>query len=424
MRLLAAVGSLVFLAACTQKPATAVSTSYLRDIQPLVEQSCQTCHTSGGVAPFPLDTPEQVTAMATALWSSIEGNRMPPFFASSDCNSYQDDGRLTAAEKQLFKRWVDEGTPLGDRAEERHAPVPTIPVVRHDIDKDIGGDFDVRKMGVTDNYQCFDIDPGVSVDTQVVGIEVTPGNRAVVHHVLAYVVAENQLATLRGLDEAAPGLGYPCQSGGVGVTGAIQNQIAGWVPGKFPSRFPEGTAITLPAKSHLVVQIHYNLSTLPLGAAPFDRTQLAFETSTATLRRARVLPMVKLDLSIPANEANSVQVNETRLPPTAEGAILYGLGPHAHGLAKRIKLEVVNRSGQSTCLLDNPNWDFNWQRDYLLKTPYRFAQGDKLKITCTYDNSAGNQPYVDGIQQTSRQVTWGENTNDEMCMTYMTFSPP
>jgi hypothetical protein len=101
----------------------ATTTSYLRDIQPLVERSCESCHRTGGVAPFPLETPEQALPMAGAMWNAIKGARMPPFYASADCTSYQDDERLSAAEKATFEAWVNEGAPLGDKAEEKHAVV-------------------------------------------------------------------------------------------------------------------------------------------------------------------------------------------------------------------------------------------------------------------------------------------------------------
>lgn len=97
----------VALAACGVPPgptpvtpdvSTPKTTSYLRDVQPLVERSCKTCHTAGGVAPLALDTPEQVVALGPALWSAIDSGRMPPFFAATSCNTYEGDVRLTAAE--------------------------------------------------------------------------------------------------------------------------------------------------------------------------------------------------------------------------------------------------------------------------------------------------------------------------------------
>lgn len=423
----------VALAACGMPPgptpvtpdvSTPKTTSYLRDVQPLVERSCKTCHTAGGVAPLALDTPEQVVALGPALWSAIDSGRMPPFFAATSCNTYEGDVRLTAAEKALFKTWLDEGAPLGEPAEARHAPTPQLPVVRHDIDLSIGGDFDVRAMNDSDNYQCFVMDPGNAADVMVRGYEVIPGNLAVVHHVLAYVVPPDQRAQLEALDAQDPKLGYRCQTGGVGITGANRNQIAGWVPGQYPSRMPVDTALLLPGGSRIVVQIHYNLYALSNpSVSPFDRTRLALETAPMGMyRRGQILPMLKPNLSIAAGDANSVQTLEVALPAAFRGATVYRAMAHAHQLATQIKLEVIKPNGSTACVLDNPKWDFNWQRDYTLTAPVQLVTGDRLRITCTYDNSAANQPPVGGVQQPPRNVAWGEGSFDEMCMTYLTFA--
>lgn len=423
---------LAFTVGCGQPPSPTPAplpeapktTSYLRDVQPLVERSCRSCHTEGGVAPLALDTPEQVTALGPALWNAIEKGRMPPFFAATSCNSYLDDPRLTEPEKALFKAWVDEGAPLGDPADSRHAPTTPLPVVRHDLDLSIGGAFDVRKMNDTDNYQCFVMSPGNTADLMVKGYEVTPGNLAVVHHVLAYVVTPDQVAQLEALDAQDPRQGYACQSGGVGISGAVRNQIAGWVPGQYPSRMPADTALVLPANSRLVVQIHYNLNALAdPKVSPFDETKLALETAPmGSLRRGQILPMLKPNLNIAAGDTASVQTLEVPLPAAFRNATVYRAMAHAHQLATQVTLEVVKADGSTACLLDNPKWDFNWQRDYTLKTPVTLVQGDRLRITCVYDNGPLNQPLVGGTQQAPRAVAWGESSFDEMCMTYLTFA--
>lgn len=251
-----------------------------------------------------------------------------------------------------------------------------------------------------------------------------PGNVALVHHVLAYTVAPAQVAELEKLDADAPGPGYPCKQGGVGISGTVQNQIAGWVPGSTPTRLPTGTALKLPAGSRIVIQIHYNLNALGHeGVSPMDQTKLALETAAAnTLTTARILPMLKHNLDIPAFAPESVQVAELPAGLFYADATVYAVMGHMHQLGTRVKLERVAANGTTQCMLDVQNWDFNWQRTYELTTPIKLAKTDKLRITCTYDNSPPNQPVINGVQQTSRNVTWGESSFDEMCMTYMTFT--
>lgn len=401
------------------------TTSYLRDIQPLIERSCLGCHTAGGAAPLAMDRPEDVIALAPAILGAVSSGRMPPFYASADCNSYEHDPRLSAAERALLEKWVGEKAPLGDPAEARHADEPIAPpVVRADRLMDLGGDFDVRAMdGRADNYRCFVMDPQIETDMMVTGYEVVPDNRPLVHHVLAYLVAPAQLGDLEANDAADEGPGYECFSGGIGVQGAVANQIAGWIPGGSAQRLPENTGLEIAAGSKIVIQIHYNLLALAPDASPMDNTQLALELAPAgSVETARILPILKRNLDIEAFDANSTQMVETPLP-NAAGTTLFRLTGHMHMLGKQVKLEALHADGSSTCLLDIPAWDFQWQREYSLVTPFTVARGDRLRLTCVYDNSASNQPVVNGAQQQPRDVAWGESSLDEMCMTYLVFRP-
>ncbi|MFO0723887.1 MAG: hypothetical protein U1E65_08905 [Myxococcota bacterium] len=406
----------------TMSPPPVTTTSYYRDVQPILERSCNGCHVTGGIAPLAFDDPATTAGYASAINAQIASGKMPPFYASAGCNSYQHDPRLSPQEAALVATWASEGGPLGDAKDAAHA-MPIAPTtVRHDTMMDIGGDFDARLMSETDNYRCFVMDPGAATDIMVSGYEVIPGNKRIVHHVLAYLVAPADVPTLVANDAADPGLGYSCMAGGVNVPGAIGNQVAGWVPGASATRLPEGTGIEVAAGSKIVIQIHYNLLGAGSGST-LDKTTLALETAPAgSLTPARILPMVKHNLAIAAYDANSVQVQELTLPRANVGSSIYRLTGHMHMLGKEVKLEAVHRDGSSTCLLDIPTWDFQWQREYSLTTPYLVQTGDKLRITCVYDNSAAHQPVVNGVQQTPRDVTWGESSLDEMCMTYMTFT--
>jgi Copper type II ascorbate-dependent monooxygenase, C-terminal domain len=430
MRSALGCGSLFLLLACSGAPTpdagVTTTTSYLRDIQPIVERSCAGCHRGGGIGPFALDTPEAAVPQAQRMWDAIDHARMPPFFASTDCNTYTGDERLSDDEKALFKKWVDELAPMGNAADAKHAEAPSVPTVRHDVTMDFGGTYDVRgDSNQTDNYRCFVLDPKNTVDQLVVGYEMMPDNIAVLHHMLAYAVTADKVAELQALDDAAPGLGYPCTQGGVGVKGAIQAQIAGWVPGQSASRLPAGTGLLLKAGGRVIMQLHYFTAAATAGTAPTgDATKLAFEFAPAgSLTQAQIFPTLNYALNIPAYEKQSVQMGE--LPAsliTGTTATLYAAMGHMHQLGTEVRTEIVHKDGTTQCVLDIKGWNFNWQRTYSFKTPITMRTGDKFRITCTYDNSQEHQPYVNGVQQSPRPVTWGESSLDEMCMTYLTFT--
>lgn len=401
---------------------------YHRDVQPLLERSCLSCHKTGGIAPLQFDTPEKAQQYAASIWTAIESGRMPPFYASGECNSYKDDLRLSPAERDVVRTWVDLGARLGDLSDAKHAEIPVPPTVRHDRTMSIGGAFDVRAMGdgSLDNYRCFSLDPQATEALMVPAYEVVPGNVRLVHHVLAYEVVQSQLADLQRLDDAAPGLGYPCKSGSVGIDGTLTRQIAGWVPGAAPTRMPAGSGLHLSAGSKIVIQIHYNLNALSGSeVSPFDETKLALEVEpTGSLEIARIIPMLDDDLDIAPFDAASVQTSTLPVGLIYSGARIYSVMGHMHQLGSGVKLERLRPNEPTVCMLDIPKWDFNWQRDYRLVRPVTFQQTDRLRITCTYDNSQENQPSINGVQQTPRRVQWGESSFDEMCMVYMTFTQP
>ncbi len=419
---------LTFLAACsppgTPSDGGIATTSYTRDVQPLVERSCVSCHQTGGIAPFALDSYAAVQPMAATMWDAIDNKRMPPFFASADCNSYEGDLRFSAEEKALFKKWVGGGAPKGTDEESVHAIIPAPPTIRRDVTMGFGDPYDVRIEGKTDNYRCYLLDPQNTGDQLVAGFELVADNVPVIHHMLAYAVDAADVKTIQDLDDADQGSGYGCSQGNLGLAKVIQNQVASWVPGASATKMPSGTGLVLKAGAKIIMQIHYNTAALYRGGKTTDQSKLALEFApTGSLTTATILPMLDHNLNIKANDAKSVQV--ATLPSkfyAPQGATIYRAMGHMHQLGTSVKSEIVHADGTSQCLLNVEEWDFNWQRDYTLKTPITVKPGDSLRITCTYDNSQQNQAYLNGVQNTPRDVAWGESSFDEMCMTYMTFT--
>ena len=65
-----------------------------------------------------------------------------------------------------------------------------------------------------------------------------------------------------------------------------------------------------------------------------------------------------------------------------------------------------------------PEWDFHWQQLYFYDEPIEVVVGDKLRISCTWDNRESNQPIVNGVRRTPQRLTWGEGTLEEMCLNF------
>ena len=108
---------------------------------------------------------------------------------------------------------------------------------------------------------------------------------------------------------------------------------------------------------------------------------------------------------------------------------VYAVGSHMHWAGVDMKIEVERKAATDPafakeCLLGTPKYDFNWQRAYAYNEPLdklpSVGPGDKIRFTCTYDNTTGNK-YVRKAMSEERMATpaeikLGETTLDEMCL--------
>ena len=99
-----------------------------------------------------------------------------------------------------------------------------------------------------------------------------------------------------------------------------------------------------------------------------------------------------------------------------EDRLLLGLTPHMHMRGKSFRYDLVYPDGKRETLLDVPNWDFNWQIDYLLQEPKLAPKGSSLYCEAHYDNSVKSPTNPDP----SKWVKFGEQTWDEMMIGWFT----
>ncbi len=404
------------------------ATTWHGHIRPLVERHCGSCHAEGAVGGFAMDDYDAIAGLRPLMVGRVLSGEMPPWPMDPECRDVQDPRFLTDAEKALFAAWKDGGYTEGAPAD--YAPLPA----RVPDSPDVGpSDLVLTRdeaytpnRAVIDDYRCFIYDHDVTEDLWISGANVLPDAEAIVHHVLVYVVPPNRVSNVETRDANAPGLGYPCL-GGVGARGD-EALLAGWVPGMLPMHFPAGSAFRVEAGSKFVAQMHYN--TLNFGAEdaiPADATQIELwqlPSGDEPERSVQIVPIADGDLDITAGSAEVVE--GIRFTSPASGVII-GVIPHMHLLGTSISLTVERGlTSETECLARIPVWDFHWQQVYQYRTndhvPLYF--GDTIALECVYDNSAANQPVVDGERQAPRDVAWGEGTLDEMCLAYLVTTAP
>jgi hypothetical protein len=392
--------------------------TYYRDVKVLLDANCIRCHVDGGIGPFPLTSYAEAYPYRARISEMVANKLMPPWLAGEGCADYKGDFSLSDAAIATITGWVRTGAPEGDPAEEP-APMDVERITMSRVDMSLPMPETYTPQIQPDDYRCFIIDWPEQATTFVSGFRARPGEVTEVHHVVVNVVeAAADIATVRALDDAEPGPGYTC-FGGSGVT---DRNVGLWVPGNDGSDYPDGTGLRVEPGSVLVLQIHYN--TIAADPVP-DLTTLDFKLESAVDKEAYMVGWLDVNwvfgdnMLIPAGASDvwySFTGNVSELIGIPLALDIYSARMHMHTLGTYGNLSIVHPAGDRECLLDVPAWDFHWQNNYTFSAPHRLAADDDLYVECHWDNTADNQPLVDGVPRPVQDVRWGEGTTDEMCI--------
>jgi mono/diheme cytochrome c family protein len=401
--------------------------SYQKNIRAIMETSCLDCHTKGGIGPIAFDDWPTVKNAASVIVNMVSAGLMPPSGWNRDCHQLNEDRSLDAAQRALFTQWKEAGFQEGNLADYVAPPArqkkalgePTIVMTMKEP---------YTPPSNADEYRCFVLD-AINDETYLTGMQIIPGQADEVHHVIIHRVESAQVAQVRSLDQADAKPGYVC-NGGAGAT--AQNMFS-YRPGSEAVTFDKGDAAYMAPGSTLVIQVHYNTVFLTDGkkATP-DQTKIALWTLPAGTLPERVVYRTTTfgPINIAANASNYVSniSQPMRTLSSLGGSILgggtfipgevIGMTPHAHQLATVMNASLKRADGGSACL-DDVKWDFQWQLDYMFDTGVPYGENDTFVASCTYDNSAQNQPVINGVKQTSKAVAFGERSTDEMCEHYI-----
>ncbi len=382
--------------------------TFNKEVVRIFQNNCQTCHHPGDIAPFSLMTYKDARPWAVAIREQVVMRKMPPWKPAPGCGEFRDGRGLTQEEINTIVAWVNGGAPEGNPAD---LPPPIEfpdgwPLGAPDLVVQSNVDYTPPTQG--DMYRCFSV-PTSSLrgDRWIGALSVKPGNAKIVHHVIAYGDPTGISALL---DEGDPGPGYTCFGGPGFVTTDI---LGGWAPGSRGYFAPDGTGIKLTNNSRVVIQIHYH----PTGEKETDRTPVGIYFSKSPVQRQlMVLPLVNMTFAIPAGAKNHEVTASFTIPPLIS-AKMWAVTPHMHLLGKKIKVELT-KPGETTpnCLINVPDWNFNWQGTYLYQNPINLSAGSTVKLTCNFDNSADNPLNPNNPPKT---VRWGEETTDEMALAFI-----
>ena len=100
--------------------------------------------------------------------------------------------------------------------------------------------------------------------------------------------------------------------------------------------------------------------------------------------------------------------------PLRHDILLTAVMPHMHWLGKDFTFTAVLPDGKTRIpLIKIDHWNFNWQGTYAFKEPIRLPKGSWFEMEAHFDNTDANPS---NQSKPAKLVTWGEGTNDEMCI--------
>jgi peroxiredoxin len=369
--------------------------TYTKHVAPILDAHCVKCHRSGEVAPFSLTSYDDVVGWGETIVEVTQNGRMPPWHANPKYGHFANDARLSDADRELIKRWVDNGMPEGDSAD---LPEPSKFVAGWQIDKpdliyEMPVEYKVPADGIV-SYQYFELKERPKEDLWIRAAEMRPGNSAVVHHLILFYVR-------------------PDQKNGHGEE-ALSQGIATFAPGMPAMNLPEGWALRVPADSRLIFQAHYT----PNGSPQTDRSRVGLvlaDPQSVTHQLSRVSGE-NHDFEIPPGDNNYRAETTERV---GEDMLLYALTPHMHFRGKSFRFTAHYPDGTEEILLDVPRYDFNWQNSYRLAEPRLLPAKTEVQMEAHYDNSADNLSNPDP----AKSVRWGDQTFEEMMIGTMSMTP-
>ena len=429
-----------FASTALAQTAAPTEVTFHKDVAPILQKNCQVCHRQGDIAPMALMTYQEVRPWAKSIRQRVIDGTMPPWHADPNYGPFRNDRSLSKKDIATVVAWVDGGAKEGNI---KDAPPPVNFTEGWRIGKPdviLSMDEYTVQPSATDEYIYFRVKTNFTEDKYVQAAQIMPGNRRVVHHVLAYVqpptmgvpsrsdvelynravgqpIFKNEGEAIRVTTEAPvydDACGLP--NGGSALSGDLTGGrrwvLVGYAPGSTPPVFGPGIAMKVSAGSDILFQVHYTRKSEPEK----DKTSigLVFEKE----------PPEKL------MQTRWIQNYYFAIPPNADGHVVKGcytftddvrirsFFPHMHLRGKSMEFTAFYPDGRSESLMKVSKYDFNWQTTYILEKPLLVPKGTRIVVTAQFDNSRNNRFNPDS----NATVRWGDPTYDEMMIGGMDYT--
>jgi len=379
--------------------AMAATPTFARDVAPIFQAKCQTCHHPGTSAPMSLVTYADTRPWAKSIQQRVSSRDMPPWHLDKTVGikQYKNDRSLNDSEIETIVRWVDAGAPQGNPAE-----MPPPRTFQSEADWFIG-EPDLR-VTTPNDFVMYDKGPDwwidqfaevtIDEDRWIKAMEIKPSNPKIVHHVVVYAIE-------------------PDAPEGTPETGVMLHEYA---VGKYGDIFGESTGRLLKKGTRLRYDMHY----FAIGTEQHNKTTIAFKfypKGVVPKYQVRSVAMRNIpndELEVPPNTVVRTD-GYYRLPRNAR---IDAFQPHMHMRGRGMTLEAINVADNRTQILSSvDHFDFNWHINYVYadEAAPLLPAGTVLHMIGVHDNTAANRRNPDP----NMWVGFGERSVDDMLQVWV-----
>ena len=400
--------------------------TFHKDVEPILQRNCQTCHRPGQVAPMSFLTFKDVRPWAKAMKAAVVTRKMPPWFADPRYGPYLNDHALRQSEIDTIVQWADSGASEGD-IKDAPLPVewPADWLIKPDIVVD-GPTTDVPASTKNNVVEWITVimPSGFTKDTWVSSVQIKPEFPAVTHHICISYIPHNpkyKYGVAYWTDKARDEEGSALPDKGPTFLGAgIRRSSDGdptpppggaedcYLPGNFAADYRLVNAAKLiPAGSDITFGLHYT----PNGKPVIDHVKVGFTIVDKPPSRRYVSflttsPTDPKRFAIPPNDPNW-QSSPAEVTFLRDAELVY-LMPHMHFRGKDMTYILEYPDGRKQTILEVPHYDFNWQLGYY--TSIKVPKGAILHVDAHFDNSVNNK----FNPNPNKTVYYGSMTWEEM----------
>ncbi len=408
--------------------AAADDVTYNRDVAPILQRSCETCHRPGSIAPMSLQTYEEIRPWARNIRDKItrpdnDPDRMPPWFIEKNIGvqNFKEDISLSPEEVATIAAWVDGGAERGD-------PTDLPPPIEWPDGKDwsfgepdlvISSPEHVLEAVAADWYGLLDGSPtGLTEDRWVKAVEVREVllDQAIVERKsgdLNLFVVHHAVISARERSEVIQTQSRPGGDRGPADLFSVVHEV-----GQNATHYPEVLGVRLPAGSSLNWDLHLH----SIGVEVPFRIDVAFKFHPKGWEpkysgRGGIISYLTFDIDIPPEDPNAMMEG---MQLVTKPGIMMTFEPHLHSSGKRMCIEAIYPTGLSE-MLNCAGYNHNWVKVYVYDEDHAplLPANTILRVTAWYDNTLNNPRVTDPRNWKG----YGNRSTDDMFLNLSRFVP-